>query len=71
MTSSLFTSKNSTSNLIASITIFIQNITDALSAKEPHLSLYLNNRKTIFYCFYFKMVSLGVGSQEKGLPKGL
>lgn len=47
MTSSLFTSKNSTSNLIASMTIFIQNISDALSAKEPYLSLYLNNRKTI------------------------
>lgn len=44
MTSSLFTYKNS-SNLIASITLFIQNINYAISAKEPYLSVYLNSRK--------------------------
>jgi len=44
MASSLFTSKNNT-NLIATVTLFIQNINYALSAKEPYLSVCLNSRK--------------------------
>lgn len=58
MTSCLFTSKNS-SNLIASITLFILNISYAFSAKEPYLSVYLDSIKKSLEGLF------GCRSQEK------